>query len=55
MMGSWWSLWIVFMFVFLVPALGYAWGYRGRGTAVPAIYPAAPRITVSWSGRPRDV
>lgn len=35
MMGSWWFLWVAFMFVFLVPPLGYGWGYRGWGTPYP--------------------
>jgi hypothetical protein len=35
MMGSWWLLWMVFMFVFFLPALGYGWGYRGWGPPYP--------------------
>lgn len=31
MMISWWLLWIVFMFVFIVPPVGYGWGYRRWG------------------------
>ncbi len=35
MMGSWWLLWMVFLFVFLLPPLGYGWGYRGWGPPYP--------------------
>jgi hypothetical protein len=35
MMGSWWLLWMVFMLVFLVPSLGYGWGYRRWGPPYP--------------------
>jgi hypothetical protein len=31
MIGSWWFLWTVFLFLFLVPPIGYGWGYRGWG------------------------
>lgn len=35
MIGTWWLLWMVFMFVFLVPSLGYGWGYRRWGPPYP--------------------
>ena len=35
MMGSWWLLWMVFMFILLLPPIGYGWGYRGWGPPVP--------------------
>ena len=35
MMGSWWLLWMVFLFVFLVPPLGYGCGYRRWGPPYP--------------------
>lgn len=35
MMSSWWLLWIVGMFLFVVPMLGYGWGYRGWGPPYP--------------------
>jgi hypothetical protein len=35
MMSSWWFLWMIFMFVLLVPPLGYGWGYRGWGPPYP--------------------
>lgn len=35
MMGSWWTLWLVFMIVLLVTPLGYGWGYRGWGPPFP--------------------
>jgi hypothetical protein len=34
-MISWWFLWLAFMFMFLVPPLGYGWGYRGWGPPLP--------------------
>jgi len=36
MMSSWWFLWVVFMFIFLVPPVGYGWGYRGWGAPYPS-------------------
>lgn len=35
MMGTWWFFWLTFMFIFLVPPLGYGWGYRGWGPPYP--------------------
>lgn len=35
MFGSWWLLWMIFLFVFLVPSLGYGWGYRRWGPPYP--------------------
>jgi hypothetical protein len=35
MMSSWWLLWMVFMFICLVPPMGYGWGYRGWGPPYP--------------------
>ena len=34
-MGTWWLLWIAFMFLFLVPTISYGWGYRGWGPPYP--------------------
>ncbi len=34
-MGSWWLLWMVFMFFLLVPPVGYGWGYRRWGPPYP--------------------
>jgi hypothetical protein len=36
MMGSWWFLWMIVMFMFLVPPIGYGWGYRGWGPPYPS-------------------
>ncbi len=36
MMASWWWMWMFFMLVFLVPPLGYGWGYRGWGPPYPS-------------------
>lgn len=35
MMGSWWWLWMAFMFIFFVSPVGYGWGYRGWGPPYP--------------------
>jgi hypothetical protein len=35
MSGSWWIVWMVFMFLFLLPPVGYGWGYRGWGPPYP--------------------
>ena len=35
MMSSWWFLWIAFMFLFLVPPIGYGADYRGWGMPYP--------------------
>lgn len=35
MTGSWWLLWLVFLLVFLVPSVGYGWGYRRWGPPYP--------------------
>ena len=35
MMSSWWLLWMVFLFVFLLPPIGYGWGYRRWGPPYP--------------------
>jgi len=35
MIGSWWFFWALFMFVLLVPPIGYGWGYRGWGPPYP--------------------
>ncbi len=34
-MSSWWFLWMLFMFMFLVTPIGYGWGYRGWGAPYP--------------------
>jgi hypothetical protein len=36
MMSSWWFLWMAMMFLFLVPPMGYGWGYRGWGPPYPS-------------------
>ena len=35
MMNSWWMLWMLVMFLLLVPSVGYGWGYRGWGAPYP--------------------
>jgi len=38
MFTSWWLLWWVFMLVFLLPPIGYGWGYRGWGPPYPSYF-----------------
>jgi len=35
MIGSWWFVWMMIMFLFLVSPIGYGWGYRGWGPPYP--------------------
>ena len=35
MMSSGWLFWMAFMLLFLVPPIGYGWGYRGWGPPYP--------------------
>ena len=35
MMHSWWLLWMLVMLLFLVPSVGYGWGYRRWGAPYP--------------------
>jgi hypothetical protein len=35
MLSSWWLWWMAIMFLFLVPPVGYGWGYRGWGPPYP--------------------
>jgi hypothetical protein len=34
-MGSWLLLWVAFLFIFLLPPIGYGWGYRRWGPPFP--------------------
>jgi len=38
MLISWWWLGMVFMFIFLVPPVGYGWAYRGWGPPYPRYF-----------------
>jgi hypothetical protein len=35
MVITWWSLWIVFLVVFLLSPVSYGWAYRGWGPPYP--------------------
>jgi len=35
MIGTWWLVWICFMFFFFVTPVGYGWGYRRWGPPYP--------------------
>lgn len=35
-MSSWWFMWMAFMFIFLLPPIGYGWGYRRWGPPYPS-------------------
>ena len=34
--ATWWWLWVMVMFVCLVPPVGYGWAYRGWGPPYPS-------------------
>jgi hypothetical protein len=53
-MNSWWFLWVVFMFMFLVPPLGYGWGYRGWGAPYPRYIQRrrGPSVPADGAGTP---
>ena len=36
MTGGWWWVWMLIMFLWLVPPLGSGWGYRGWGAPYPS-------------------
>ena len=38
MFTSWWLLWWIFMLGFLLPPVGYGWGYRGWGPPYPSYF-----------------
>jgi len=35
MWNSWWLIWMLLMLFFLLPPIGYGWGYRGWGMPYP--------------------
>jgi hypothetical protein len=35
MWSSWWFVWMIVMVLFLLPPVGYGWGYRGWGAPYP--------------------
>jgi hypothetical protein len=48
MYGSWWLLWWVFLLVFLLPPVGYGWGYRRWGPPYPSYFQRR-LVAVVWS------
>jgi hypothetical protein len=38
MIGYWWWFWLAFICLFLLPPLGYGWGYRGWGPPYPTAF-----------------
>ena len=57
MMGSWWFLWLIFMFIFLIPPVGYGWGYRGWGPPYPRYVQRrrGPPVAASATGTPHHL
>lgn len=51
MMGSWWLLWLVFIVLFLVPPLGYGWGYRRWGPPYPSYIQRRRAAAMSGSAK----
>jgi hypothetical protein len=49
MMSSWWVVWFAFMFLLLVPPVGYGWGYRRWGPPYPR-YIQRRRAAASGAG-----
>ena len=54
MMSSWWILWMVFMFLFLVSPVSYGWGYRGWGPPYPRYIQRRRGLRASATGQAAD-
>ena len=52
MMGSWWFVWLGFMFLILLPPVGYGWGYRGWGAPYPRYVQRRRMQQASVTGTP---
>ncbi len=52
-MSTWWILWMVFMFMFLLAPVGYGWGYRGWGPPYPRYIQRRREIRKGSIGSPR--
>ena len=50
MMSSWWILWTLFLFLLLVPAMGYGWAYRGWGPPYPTYVQRRRTLRASEAG-----
>lgn len=50
MMSSWWLLWLVFIVIFLVPPIGYGWGYRRWGPPYPRYIQRRRRLQAGATG-----
>jgi hypothetical protein len=38
MLSDWWYVWIVVLFLLLLPPIGYGWGYRRWGPPLPRYF-----------------
>ena len=47
---SFWWVWLLFMFIFLMPPIGYGWGYRGWGPPVPRYLQRRRGVNAKASG-----
>ncbi|MGA3124157.1 MAG: hypothetical protein ABSF69_25645 [Polyangiaceae bacterium] len=52
MMNSWWLVWMLCMFLFLIPSVGYGWGYRGWGPPYPSYVQRRRGLQAGQAGRP---
>jgi hypothetical protein len=52
LIGSWWLLWLVFMFVLFLTPIGYGWGYRGWGPPYPRYIQRRRAQNAATSGGP---
>jgi hypothetical protein len=53
-MSSWWILWMVFMFLFLVSPVSYGWGYRGWGPPYPRYIQRRRALRATTIAQPAD-
>jgi len=52
-MSTWWVLWLIFMFMFLLMPVGYGWGYRGWGPPYPRYIQRRRGLRAVSMGDPR--
>jgi hypothetical protein len=55
MMSSWWMMWMLVMFLFLVTPVGYGWGYRGWGAPYPRYIQRRRGQQAAAAGGPAEV
>jgi hypothetical protein len=55
MISSWWLLWMLAMFLLLVPSIGYGWGYRRWGPPFPRYIQRRRGMRAASAGGPAKV